>query len=427
MPLTEPQREIVNSAARMRCVVSGRRFGKSTIGLREAARFAVPPKQRIFICAPTYRQCKAVFWEPLKERLNAINWVSKTNEQDLTVTIHNGSTISLRGTDNFNSLRGVGLNFLVMDEFSDCHPDAWERVLRPTLSDTGGHALFLGTPRGRNHLYKAWMKGQDPSEKDWESWQYTTLQGGNVPPEEVEAARHDMSPELFDAEYNASFVEYAGRIYTGFKAATHCAPLKYTRSAPLILCFDFNTAPGVCAVIQEQRLPNGMDGTGVIGEVWIKAHSTTPAVCRKIIQDWGEHPGQVVCYGDATGGSGGSAKVQGDDWALIRNELRPVFGNRLSFRVPPANPRERIRVNALNSRLLSAAGDIRLLVDPVKAPHVVTDFEGVQALEGGAGEIDKKANPELSHLSDSIGYYCAKEWPIAQSQGATLSRYVMGG
>src|SRR4051812_34336058 len=426
MPLTEPQKLIASSTTRMRCVVSGRRFGKSTLALREAARFAVPPKQTIFICAPTYRQVKGVFWNPLKERLSEINWVAKINESDLTITIRNGSTISLRSTDNFNSLRGVGLNFLVMDEFSDSHPDAWERVLRPTLSDKRGHALFLGTPRGRNHLYEHYMKGQDPDKPDWESWQFTTLQGGNVPPEEVEAARHDLSPELFDAEYNASFVEYAGRIYTGFKAATHCAPLKYTRSAPLILCFDFNTAPGVCAVIQEQRLPNGMDGTGVIGEVWIKAHSTTPAVCRKIVQDWGEHPGQVICYGDATSGAGGSAKVLGDDWALIRNELRPVFGNRLSFRVLDANPRERIRVNALNSRLLSAAGDIRLMVDPIKAPHVVTDFEGVQALEGGAGEIDKKINPELRNLSDSIGYYCVKEWPIAR-QGATLNKFVLGG
>ena len=71
---------------------------------------------------------------PLKEKLTELRWIEKVNEQDLSVTLRNGSTISLRGTDNFDSLRGVGLHFVVMDEFADCDPDAWERVLRPTLS-----------------------------------------------------------------------------------------------------------------------------------------------------------------------------------------------------------------------------------------------------------------------------------------------------
>ena len=426
MPLTEPQKRVADSTTRMRCLVSGRRFGKTTLALRELARFASQPRRRIFFCAPTYRQAKTVAWNPLKEKLIAQRWVSKTNEQDLTITLKNGSTISIRGTDNFDSLRGVGLHFLVMDEFSDCHPDAWERVLRPTLSDTGGHALFLGTPRGRNHLYRHYMKGQDPNEPDWESWQFTTIQGGNVPPEEVEAARRELSIEVFDAEYNASFIEFAGRVYTSFKRETHCAPLQYNDRAPLILAYDFNTSPGICVIMQEQLLPSGHVGTGIIGEVWIKLNSTTPAVCRKVIQDWGNHRGQVFVYADATGGAKGSARVQGSDLDLIRNELRPVFGERMHFRVPPANPLERVRVNAVNSRLLSAAGDIRMMVDPVKAPHVVEDFEGVQSLEGGAGEIDKKKNPELSHLTDSIGYYTWREFPLNNAT-AKVGRFVTGG
>lgn len=415
MPLTEPQKEIVSSSTRMRVCVSGRRFGKTTLALRELARFASQPKRRIFFCAPTYRQAKTVAWNPLKEKLIAQRWVAKTNEQDLTITLKNGSTISIRGTDNFDSLRGVGLHFLVMDEFSDCHPDAWERVLRPTLSDTGGHALFLGTPRGRNHLYRHYLKGQDPSEPDWESWQFTTIQGGNVPPEEVEAARRELSQEVFDAEYNASFIDFAGRVYTGFTRETHCRQLQYNSRDPLILAYDFNTSPGVCVIMQEQQLPSGLVGTGVIGEVWIKLNSTTPAVCRKIIQDWGNHQGQVFVYADATGGARGSSRVQGSDIDLIKAELRPAFGDRVHYRIPPGNPPERVRVNAVNSRLKSAAGDIRLMVDPFKAPHVVEDLEGVQTLEGGSGEIDKKINPQLSHLSDALGYYAHREFPITST------------
>lgn len=425
MPLSEPQKQVASSPARMRCLVSGRRFGKTTLALRELARFASVPKSRIFFCAPTYRQAKTVAWNPLKDKLIAQRWVAKTNETDLTITLKNGSTISLRGTDNFDSLRGVGLHFLVMDEFSDCHPDAWERVLRPTLSDTGGHALFLGTPRGRNMLYDHYMKGQDPDEPEWASWQFTTLQGGNVPPEEIEKARRSLSEDVFNAEYMADFVTFAGRVYYPFDARIHCASLIYRRAAPLCISLDFNVEPGCAVISQEQTLPNGELGTGVIGEVWIPRNSSTPAVCRKIAQDWGEHPGPVHVYADATGGARGSARVMGSDIDLVKNELRPVFGDRIHFRIPQANPPERVRVNAMNSRLKAADGTIRLMVDSAKAPHVVRDLEGVQLLEGGSGEIDKKANPELTHISDALGYMVSREFPIIQHK-ASFAGYVVG-
>jgi hypothetical protein len=92
-----------------------------------------------------------------------------------------------------------------------------------------------------------------------------------------------------------------------------------------------------------------------------------------------------------------------------------VFGSRLSLRVPPANPRERVRVNAVNSRLRSTAGEIRLMVDPIRALNVVKDFEGVRLLEGRSGEIDKQAD---SLLSLGIGYYCVKEFPIIRHAGS---------
>lgn len=155
-------------------------------------------------------------------------------------------------------------------------------------------------------------------------------------------------------------------------------------------------------------------GTGVIGEVHIPRNSNTPAVCRKLIEDWKNHQGPVRCYGDATGGSRGTAKVQGSDWDLIKAELRPVFGDRLSFRVPAANPPERARVNAMNTRLLTGDGVIRLMVDPARAPNVVKDLEGVRTLAGGSGEIDKKATPALTHVSDGLGYYVEAEFPVAR-------------
>lgn len=421
--LTDKQKEVARSSARFRVLASGRRFGKTYLAIYELLLQAAKVNQTVWYVAPSYRQAKQISWKMLKEAIAALNWAVKYNESDLSCYIvQSGSTIALRGADNYDSLRGVGINLLVVDEAADIKQEAWSEVLRPTLSDTGGKAFFIGTPKGRNWFYDIYMKGKDGPD-DWSSWQFTTLDGGNVPPDEVEAARCDLDELTFAQEYLASFVNFEGRAYYSFEYHTHCQPLQYDPKQPLCLCFDFNVAPGVCAIAQEQKLPNGLDGTGIIGEVYIPRNSNTPAVCHKIISDWKEHQGLVICYGDATGGSGGSAKVQGSDWDLIRHELNPVFGERLAFHVKSGNPRERVRVNAVNSRLKSTSGDIRMMVDSKKAPHVVRDFEGVQLLKGGSGEIDKKATPELTHISDGIGYMVEYCFP----QTAPMSRVKLSG
>lgn len=380
--------------------------------MHELAKHARIPNRKAWYVCPTYRQAKSILWLSLKDRLIKCRWASKFNETDLTAFLRNGSVISLRGVDKPDALRGVGLDFVVLDEYQDIKEEAWTHVLRPTLSDTGGRALFLGTPRGYNHFFRLWDRGQKGIDPDWASWQFTTLEGGNVPPEEVEAAKKDLDDLTFQQEYLASFVNFEGRAYYPFERITHCAPLKYDPLRPLIFCYDFNVEPGVCAIIQEQRLPNGLDGTGVIGEVHIPRNSTTEAVCRRLLKDWGDHKGRVMCYGDATGGARGSAKVAGSDWEIIRSILRPHFGEQLFFKVPRENPPERTRINSVNSRLKSSAGEIRLMVDLSKAPNVVQDFEGVVLLSGGSGEIDKRHDLKATHLTDGIGYFVSMEYPI---------------
>ena len=410
MPLTPPQQLVASSSARFRVLVSGRRFGKTWLAVRELARFAAPVGRKVWYIAPTYRQAKQIAWEMLKEKLQRFRWVRKINEQELTVTVKSGSKISLKGADYYDSLRGVGLNFVVLDEFADIKKEAWTEVIRPTLSDTGGLALFCGTPKGRNWAYDLYLQGIE-GVPEWASWQFTTLEGGNVPEEEIEAARRDLDELTFQQEYEASFVNFLGRAYYPFRVESHCVPLRdrYNPDGVLIFCFDFNVSPGVAVICQEMRLPNGEDGTGVIGEVFIPRNSNTPAVCRKILQDWGSHRGPVRIYGDATGGARGTAKVAGSDWDLVRQELRQMNP---MFDVPPSNPPERARINAVNSRLKSGDGTIRLMVDPQAAPHVVRDLEGVRLLEGGSGEIDKKHDPELTHLSDALGYYIERVFPV---------------
>jgi hypothetical protein len=146
-------------------------------------------------------------------------------------------------------------------------------------------------------------------------------------------------------------------------------------------------------------------------------------VCRKLKEDWGHHKGLVYCYGDATGGARGTAKVRGSDWELIKQELGPTFSGRLRFRVPDRNPPPRARLNAVNSRLESVAGVVRFLVDPIRAPHVVEDLEEVVLAEGSAGEVDKNTNKMLTHLSEAIGYYVAEKHPLRAGSEVVIRQY----
>lgn len=417
--LTKPQWCVYSDPHRFRVLVSGRRFGKTRMSIEEMIRAAsVAPKQKVWYVAPTYKQAQEICWQMLKNRLDGANWIASKNESRLSITLkRTASTISLRGADNFDNLRGVGLNFLVMDEFADIKPEAWFEVLRATLSDTGGRALFTGTPKGRNWAYDLYLRGGQSDYPEWASFSFTTLEGSNVPPEEIEIARRDLDELTFKQEYEASFVNFEGRCYYPFEYETHVAELAglYNSRYPLIFCFDFNVSPGVAAICQEMELPSGQYGTGVIGEVHIPRNSNTPAVCRKLIQDWGDHQGEILCYGDASGGAMGTAKTQGSDWDIIYRMLYAHFGDRLSIMVPRANPAERSRVNAVNTRLKSMNGEIRLMVDE-NCPNVIKDFEGVVLLQGGSGEIDKRADPKLTHLSDSIGYYIVYEFPVQAEQ-----------
>ena len=146
MPLSKPQQQVAGSGKRFRVLVTGRRFGKTHLAIRELCKAASIPDQLVWYVAPSYRMAKQIVWDKLKNKLLDLNWVDRYNETDLHLILRNGSKICLRGADNSQNLRGVGINFLIIDETQDVDKKAWMEVLRPTLSDTQGSALFTGTP-----------------------------------------------------------------------------------------------------------------------------------------------------------------------------------------------------------------------------------------------------------------------------------------
>ena len=426
----EPQQAYRASGHRFNVVPAGRRSGKTYFAkmklIIRALRGTSFDTPRFFAAAPTRDQAKRIYWSDLKAMVPR-SLIGDTSETELRISLVNGAEIWVVGMDKPQRIEGTPWDGGVLDEYANMKPQTWGENVRPALSDRRGWCDLIGVPEGRNHYYELHHSAQAAmteyaDDSEWGAFHWTSAEV--LPPEEIEAAKRDLDELTFQQEYEASFLNFSGRAYYPFDETTHCARLAYDPKLPLAFCFDFNVEPGVAAVCQEQLLPSGHAGTGVIGEVHIPRNSNTPAVCRKLVEVWSAHEGAVRCYGDATGGAKGSAKVMGSDWDLVKQGLRGTFRDRLSFRVPKANPAERARINAMNTRLKAGEGTIRLMVDPSKAPNVVKDLEGVQLLAGGSGEINKKADERLTHISDAVGYYVNAEFPTTDRR--THVKKIMG-
>jgi len=408
------QARLFCSAARFRVVAAGRRSGKTELAKRfmvmKALQGGGRPDARFFAAAPTRDQAKRIFWDDLK-RLVPPGLTARVREQALTLDLVNGARLAVLGMDRPERVEGAPWDGGVLDEFADMKERAFSAHVRPALSDRRGWCWLIGVPEGRNHFWRLFCQAREDASGEWAAFHWKSAD--ILPEAEIAAARRDLDPRTFEQEYEAGFLHFEGRAYYCFDPDRHCAPLSYDPAAPLVLCFDFNVSPGVAVACQEGDLPCGSTGTRVVGEVHIPRDSNTRAVCRELARLFAAQCGPVACYGDASGGARASAKVCGSDWDLVREELTQAFGRRLSLRVPKANPAERARLNAVNTRLLSGAGEVRLMLDPTRAPNLARDLEGVRLDPDGSGRVDKAADPALTHLSDALGYYLVREFPAA--------------
>jgi hypothetical protein len=204
LSLTPWQQEVYGDSARFKCVAAGRRCGKShlaAIALIAAALNGKPGK--VFYVAPTQGMARDIMWDKIYELAGEI--IEGANVNNLTITLAGGNTIYLKGADRPDTLRGVSLKYLVLDELAFMKPDVWESILRPALSDQKGHALFIGTPEGRNHFYDMWMGAYSGTMKDWAAWQYTSRDNPFMDPEEINHAEATLPRWAFNQEYMASF------------------------------------------------------------------------------------------------------------------------------------------------------------------------------------------------------------------------------
>ena len=223
MLLTPSQTEIAKDTHRFRVVNCGRRFGKTTLSIEEIKGKAVAKPSRIAYIAPTYQQARDIAWEQLKAELKPI--ILKINESRLeltTKTLQKGeSLIVLRGWEAIETLRGQKFDFIVVDEIASMRNfwSNWQEVIRPTLTDTRGEALFISTPKGFNHFYELFKKeAEDP---DYKSFHFTTYDNPHIPPDEIEKAKLEVTEDRFAQEYLADFRKTEGLVYKEFDRERH--------------------------------------------------------------------------------------------------------------------------------------------------------------------------------------------------------------
>ena len=395
MGLTRPQKEVIESKSRFRVLISGRRFGKTFLAINELAKFASKPNQRVWYVAPTYRQAKAICWNVLKEKMIYHKWVKNINHSDLTITLKNNSTITLRGSDNEQSLRGVGLNFLCIDEFADVNKEAWFEVLRPTLSDTKGHALFCGSPRGfGNWSYELFKQGE--TNNDWASFKYTTIEGGNVDQDEVEQAKQDLDIRTFQQEYEATFVNYSGMIYYNFNRQSNIIEKYEKETAVLHIGLDFNVDPMsavVCIIVNETII--------VVDEIQIYS-SNTQEMCEEIRNRYNNK--QIVVYPDPSARQRKTSAGGFTDLSILKNA---------NFDVKCKNtaPLIRDRINAVNAKLKNVNGKNSLFI--VKScKNVIKSIER-QIYKEGTHVPDKDSG--YDHMNDALGYLIEFNFPLKRN------------
>ena len=407
MPLSQPQETIANNKSRFRVAVTGRRFGKTHVAMRELAKHASKPDQQVWYVAPSYRMAKGIVWDQFKNKLKELRWIDQSNEAELKLRLKNGSVIHLKGADNPDSLRGVGLDFIILDEFQDITPETWTTVLRPTLSDKGGKAMFLGTPRGVgsfSHEMFTMAKETD----DWAAFTYTTLDGGNVPEEEIEQAKRDMDDKTFQQEYLATFNTYSGQVYYNFDRE-HSVKAHNSAVHEIHVGIDFNVDPMSCSVaVIEGRTVYFID------EIVMKG-SNTDEVCDELKRRYPNS--RIIMYPDPAGRQRKTSAGGRTDISILQNAGFTV-------KVRNAHTPIRDRVNSVNAKLKNSNGERSLFVDP-KCRQIITSLERM-VYKPGTSVIEKDG--ELDHMADAVGYLIDFLYPLRTDyESSTPQRWAFTG
>lgn len=199
------QQEVFKDKTRFKVIAAGRRCGKSRLATMMLIIKALeaPEGSAVLYVSPTLGQSRQIIWDSLLEIGKPV--IKSAHINNLDITLVNGRKIHIRGADNSDTLRGLSLYYAVLDECAFIKQDTWEKIIRASLSDRKGEAMFISTPSGRNWFYDMYKLGFEGEDPEWKAWHFTTKDNETIDPKEVDAARKTLSSFAFKQEYEASF------------------------------------------------------------------------------------------------------------------------------------------------------------------------------------------------------------------------------
>jgi len=258
---------------RFAIIVAHRRFGKTVAAINDLIRscFVIDrPNVRVAYIAPYLSQAKAVAWDYALEFTRDIPEI-KVNHSELRIDFLNGSRFRLFGADNYNAMRGLYFDAVVLDEMADFPASAWSNVIRPALADRRGSATFISTPKGKNEFWELWHEAQD--DPNWFTAMLKASDTSILDQEELDEARRTMGDDRYEQEFECSFeAAIQGAFYAKeMKEATEdgrITRVPYDRAASVITAWDLGIGDSTAIwfaqfVGQEIRIIDYYESSGV--------------------------------------------------------------------------------------------------------------------------------------------------------------------
>ena len=384
--INKDRKEILKHPSRFKVIVAGRRWGKTHLALMWLCMGDIQPNERRWFIAPTYKQGKMIAFPILRQIFRDR---AKVNESELKVILPNDAEICIKGADNEDSLRGAGLERVILDEYAYFKPHVWEEIILPMLATSQGDAMFIGTPNGYNVMYDLYLKGQ--SDPEWMSWQYKTIEGGFVAEDEIERLKSNMDGRLYRQEMEGSFETTGNRAAYNFDRDVHLK--KATSEGEKFIGMDFNVdyMSAVLGCVYTDGVVHYLDEIR-------QSNSNTEAMSKAMKEKWGNE----VVYPDPAG-KNRSTTSNRSDHQILKEHGFPVKARK-------AHPAVKDRLACLNRKLMDAKGNVGMTIDP-KCKFLIKDLE--QCERDKKGGLDK-SQADLSHSLDAATYFLEYRFPIVQ-------------
>ena len=404
------QTALISDPIRFKVVPAGRRSGKTERAKRfMAKKMMANSNEPYFIAAPTRAQVKKIYWEDMK-LLTMASLLNRdaVSESELTITMPNGSSVTLIGLDQPQRIEGTFWAGGIIDEIADVKENAWAENISPALDtynplrpDYRAWCWLIGVPDGLNHYYEMAEYAKTSNDPEWKlySWHSSDI----LPADVIAAAKRRMSSRQYKQEYEASFETASGKIYEDYGIDNQLSG-KIKPHEQLLWMHDFNYTP-LSSAIGVRR--NRGKSLHLLDEVIL-----TSAVARQsaleFVERYKAHENkELLLFGDPAGRAG-EKHGHNSDYIEIEKVLRD-HGWKVKRQVKAAAPAIRDRQNAVRAKIRNAADEVSLFVDPQKAPYC---HKGLATVQTKKGSTFLEEDSEYQHITTAIGYCIDYLWPV---------------